>query len=303
MMLKFIIKRIITIIPVLFGVTFMVYLLMTIAPGNPELAPLRKLETQAEKEQKREELGLNDPILVRYFRMMKGLLMDSSGKASSIVTKMKVHLPKSLQLCFVSLVISVVLALPLGMLAAVKQNTLFDGLSMVVSLIGVSMPNFWLGLILMIVFALNLGWFPTSGSSTPMHIVLPAATLAFINMAAIARVTRSSMLEVIRQDYIRTARSKGVPERKIITKHALKNALIPTITVIGIQLGELLSSTIIIENIYAWPGVGRLLMQAIDSRDMSMMIACVMIFAVCVSLINLCVDILYSLIDPRISVN
>ena len=195
-----------------------------------------------------------------------------------------------------------VLALPLGIIAAVKQNTLFDGACMVVSLVGVSMPNFWLALILMIVFALNLGWFPTSGSTEPIHIVLPAATLAFINMASIARVTRSSMLEVIRQDYIRTAQAKGVPYNRVIKKHALKNALIPTITVVGVQLGELLSSTIIIENIFAWPGIGRQLMQAIDSRDMSTMIACVMVFAVFVSLINMCVDILYSIIDPRISI-
>jgi len=302
-MLKFIVKRIITIIPVLFGVTFMVYFLMTIAPGNPELTPLRKAETEEQKEQMREELGLNDPMIVRYFRMMKGLIRDNSGKASRIIVKMKVHLPKSLKLCLTALAVSVVLALPLGVMAAIKQNTFVDGFCMIVSLLGVSMPNFWLGLIIMIVFALNLGWFPTSGSTEPIHIVLPAATLAFINMAAIARVTRSSMLEVIRQDYIRTARAKGVPEGRIIRKHALKNALIPTITVIGIQLGELLSSTIIIENIYAWPGIGRLLMQAIDGRDMSMMIACVMIFAVCVSIINLCVDILYSIIDPRISMN
>lgn len=302
-MLRFIIKRVLTIIPVLFGVTFMVFFLMTVAPGNPELAPLRKAETEEQKAQMREDLGLNDPIIVRYFRMMRGLFRDDSGKASRIITKMKVHLPKSLELCLVALFFSVILALPLGVIAAVKQNTLFDGLSMIISLIGVSMPNFWLGLILMITFALKLGWFPTAGSSGPIYIVLPAATLAFINMASIARVTRSSMLEVVRQDYIRTARAKGVAERKIIMRHALKNALIPTVTVVGTQLGELLSSTIIIENVFAWPGIGRLLMQAIDSRDMSMMIACVIVFAVCVSIINLCVDILYSLIDPRISVS
>ena len=301
-MIKFIVKRILTIVPVLLGVTFLVYLLMTIAPGNPEVAPLRKVTDPEEKEQLKEELGLNDPILVRYVRMMKGMFVDESGAVSDIIFKMKVFLPNSLKLCFTALAISVVLALPLGIIAAVKQNTLFDGACMVVSLVGVSMPNFWLALILMIVFALNLGWFPTSGSTEPIHIVLPAATLAFINMASIARVTRSSMLEVIRQDYIRTAQSKGVPYNRVIKKHALKNALIPTITVVGVQLGELLSSTIIIENIFAWPGIGRQLMQAIDSRDMSTMIACVMVFAVFVSLINMCVDILYSIIDPRISI-
>ena len=301
-MIKFIVKRILTIVPVLLGVTFLVYLLMTIAPGNPEVAPLRKVTDPEEKEQLKEELGLNDPILVRYVRMMKGMFVDESGAVSDIIFKMKVFLPNSLRLCFTALAISVVLALPLGIIAAVKQNTLFDGACMVVSLVGVSMPNFWLALILMIVFALNLGWFPTSGSTEPIHIVLPAATLAFINMASIARVTRSSMLEVIRQDYIRTAQAKGVPYNRVIKKHALKNALIPTITVVGVQLGELLSSTIIIENIFAWPGIGRQLMQAIDSRDMSTMIACVMVFAVFVSLINMCVDILYSIIDPRISI-
>lgn len=302
-MLKFIAKRIVTIIPVLFGVTFLVYLLMTVAPGNPELVPLRKITDEEQKEQMREKLGLNDPIIVRYFRMMKGLFRDESGKASHIIYKMKAHLPKSLKLCFTALAISVVLALPLGVMAAIKQNTFVDGFCMVVSLIGISIPSFWLALLIMLAFGLHLGWFPTCGSTDPIHIVMPAATLAFINMASIARVTRSSMLEVIRQDYIRTARAKGVSEWNIIKKHELKNALIPTVTVVGIQLGELLSSTIIIENIFAWPGVGRLLIQAINSRDMSMMIACVMIFAVCVSVINLCVDIIYSLIDPRISIN
>lgn len=303
-MLTFILRRLLTIIPVLFGVTFSVYVLMTVAPGNPEMAPLRKIDDPVLREQKIEELGLNDPILVRYGRMMKKMFVDEAAemdsKYSGIVNKMRVHLPKSLQLCFTALFFSVVLALPLGIFAAIKQNTLFDGLCMAISLIGVSMPNFWLGLLLMIWFALKLGWFPTAGSETLSHLVLPAATLAFINMAAIARVTRSSMLEVIRQDYVRTARAKGVSERRVIIHHVLRNAMLPTITVIGIQLGELLSNTIIIENIYAWPGVGRLLIQAINSREMSMMIACVMIFAVFVSLINLCVDILYSLIDPRI---
>ncbi len=301
-MIKFIAKRIATIIPVIFGVTFFVYVLMTVAPGNPELTPLRKITDEAQKEQMREELGLNDPMIVRYFRMMRGLFRDESGKASRILFKMRVHLPKSLILCFTALAISVVLAIPLGIMAAIKQNTFADGFCMIISLIGVSIPNFWLALLIMIVFGLHLGWFPTCGSTQPIHIVMPAATLAFINMASIARVTRSSMLEVIRQDYIRTARAKGVPERNIIKRHELKNALIPTVTVVGIQLGELLSSTIIIENIFAWPGVGRLLIQAINSRDMPMMIACVMVFAVCVSLINLCVDIIYSLIDPRISI-
>ncbi len=304
-MFTFILRRLLTIIPVIFGVTFLVYVLMTIAPGNPEMIPLRNIQDPVEREQKMEELGLNDPMIVRYGRMMKKWFteeVNENDEYSGIITKMKVHLPKSLQLCLTALLFSVLLALPLGVFAAIKQNTFFDGMCMAISLVGVSMPNFWLGLLLMIWFALELGWFPTAGSETLAHLVLPAATLAFINMAAIARVTRSSVLEVIRQDYVRTARAKGVSERRVIVHHVLRNAMLPTITVIGIQLGELLSNTIIIENIYAWPGVGRLLIQAINSREMSMMIACVMVFAIAVSLINLFVDILYSLIDPRISI-
>ena len=301
--IKFLLKRIITIIPVLFGVTFLVYVLMTVAPGNSERTALNKARTPEERQAVIERYGMDDPMIVRYARMMRSLFRDDSGRASRIITKMRVHLPHSLRLCLTALAASIVLALPLGIFAAIKQNTFFDGMSMLISLLGVSMPNFWLGIMIMLVFGLHLGWFPTSGSSEPIHIVMPAATLAFINMAAIARITRSSTLEVIRQDYIRTARAKGVPEHKIIWRHVLKNALIPTITVAGVQLGELLSSTIIIENIFAWPGVGRLLIQAINSRDMSMMIACVMIFAVCVSVINLVVDLLYAVIDPRISLN
>ncbi|MBQ9967005.1 MAG: ABC transporter permease [Clostridia bacterium] len=302
-MIKFVFKRLLYLVPVIFGVTFMVYLLMTIASGNPEEAPLRGILDEELKEAKREELGLNDPILVRYGRMLKKLFSLDHDRQGSLAHKMSVHLPKSLMLCFTALFFSVVLALPLGIIAALKQNTLFDGVCMVISLIGVSMPNFWLGLMMMIVFALEMNLLPTSGSDTWAHLVLPAATLAFINMAAISRSIRSSVLEVVRQDYIRTARAKGVPYGMIVRRHILRNALIPTVTVIGIQLGELLSGTIVIENIYAWPGVGRLLIQAINSRDMSMMIACVIVFAVFVSFINLFVDILYSLIDPRISLN
>ncbi len=302
-MVKFIGKRILSIIPVLFGVTFLVYLLVKMAPGNPELTPLRRAETPEEKAQMREELGLNDPILVQYARMMQRVFFSESK--SSIVTREKLaaHLPRTIQLSMTALVFSIIFALPLGLIAAIKQNTLFDGLSMTISLIGVSMPNFWLGIMLMILFTLKLKWLPSAGSATPQHIILPAMTLAVINMGAISRVTRSSVLEVIRQDYVRTARAKGSPQRAVIRKHVLRNALIPTVTVLGIQLGELLSGAIIVENVFAWPGVGRLLMLAIESRDITMMIGCVTIFALFISVINLIVDMLYSALDPRIQRN
>jgi peptide/nickel transport system permease protein len=203
-----------------------------------------------------------------------------------------------LALCAV--LITLVLAFPLGVGAAIKQNTWFDNSTMFISLIGLSMPIFWLGMLLLLVFSLGLGWFPTSGANTAHSIVLPAISLGFSSMAGMARTTRSSMLEVIRQDYIRTARAKGIGYGRVIRKHAIRNSLIPTLTIVGIQMGNLLTGTVIVETVFAWPGIGRLIIQSILSRDYPMVLGCIVLFTLCFSIINLIIDLAYAYVDPRI---
>lgn len=303
-MWKFIAKRLVSMIPVLLGVTLIIYLIMSMAPGDPAKVILGEQATPEQIAELRADMGLDDPVLVQYARYIMGLCRGTMGTSYNsgieCSTEIMARFPNTLRLAAVSVVISVVLALPLGVLAAVKQNSLFDGVSMIVALIGISMPVFWLGMLLILFFSLRLGWFPSSGSEGWKSLVLPAVTLGFQHMASIARVTRSSMLEVIRQDYIRTARAKGVSENKVITKHALKNALIPTITVIGLQIGGMLGGSVMTESVFAWPGIGRLMVQSINRRDIPMVLGCVMMFSVSFSIVNLIVDVLYGFVDPRI---
>ncbi|MEA4920406.1 MAG: nickel ABC transporter permease [Clostridiaceae bacterium] len=303
-MWKFIAKRLVSMIPVLLGVTLIIYLIMNMAPGDPAKVILGEQATPEQIAELRESMGLDDPVLVQYARYIWGLCRGTMGQSYNSRLECSIEImarfPNTVRLASVAVLISVILALPLGILAAVKQNTLFDGVSMVIALIGVSMPVFWLGMLLILAFSLKLGWFPSSGSEGWKSIVLPAVTLGFMHMASIARVTRSSMLEVIRQDYIRTARAKGVAENKVITKHALKNALIPTITVVGLQIGAMLGGSVMTESVFAWPGIGRLMVQSINKRDIPMVLGCVIMFSVSFSIVNLIVDVLYGFVDPRI---
>ena len=204
-------------------------------------------------------------------------------------------------LALTSTVVAILLALPLGIIAAIKQNTLFDGISMFISLLGISMPVFWMGLLLILFFSVKLGWFPVSGADQGIKsLVLPSIALGFMHMASIARTTRSSMLETIRQDYIRTVRAKGLPEKEVITRHALRNALIPTTTVIGLQIGGMLGGSVLTESVFAWPGIGRYMIQSIQGRDIPSVMGCIIIFALSFAVINLIVDLIYGFIDLRI---
>ena len=237
-MLKYIGKRLLAMIPVILGVTLIVYCIMSLAPGDPARTILGEQASQEQIQELRDEMGLNDPILVQYARYIWNLLHGDLGTSYQsridVSTEIWSRFPNTIKLALVASLISVVLALPLGIIAAVKQNTFFDSASMFFAIIGISCPTFWFGLILILVFAVNLKWFPVSGQvNTLRGIILPALTLGFNSMAAMARVTRSSMLEVIRQDYIRTARAKGVSNRNVILQHAVPNAMIPTVTVIG----------------------------------------------------------------------
>ncbi|PST32560.1 ABC transporter permease [Clostridium sp. AF18-27] len=253
----------------------------------------------------RDEMGLNDNVLVQYGRYLVNLVQGDMG--TSYVNKRPVadevfsRVPATFKLAAVAAVVSIVIAIPLGILAAIKQNTLFDHSSMVVSLIGISMPAFWLALMLMLLFSLKLGWLPAQGAKDGWKsYVLPSIAIGFMQMAAIARTTRSSMLETIRQDYIRTARSKGITEREVIFHHSFRNALIPTVTIVGVQLGGLLGGAVLTETVFAWPGLGRLVVQAVNGRDVPVVLGCIVVLSVGFSIVNLVVDLLYGFIDPRV---
>lgn len=303
-MWKYILKRLITVIPVLIGVTFIVYFILSMAPGDPVRVVLGEQSTPEAYAAMKEQLGLNDPVIVQWARYVMNICRGEFGMSYKTKTDVSIELlariPATLKLSMAATIVSVSIAIPLGMLAAVKQNTWIDGLSMFISLLGVSIPIFWFGLLLLQLFCLKLDWFPPSGTDTWKNFVLPGMALGFHSMASIARITRSSMLEVIRQDYIRTARSKGVPYGTVIRKHALRNALIPTITVTGLQIGSLLAGSVLTETVFGIPGIGRYMIQSIQGLDYPAVLGCIIVFTLTFSIINLVVDLLYAFVDPRI---
>ncbi len=304
-MLKYIARRIVAMIPVVIGITFLVFMIMQLAPGDPAKLILGDNAPPEAIEALREEMGLNDPLLVQYGRYMINLLHGDMG--TSYVNKRPVaeevfsRVPATFKLAAVSAIVSIIIAIPLGIVAAIKQNTLIDHASMILSLIGISMPAFWLALMLMLVFSLRLGWLPPQGADDGWRsYVMPSIAIGFMNMAAIARTTRSSMLDTVRQDYIRTARAKGITENEVIMHHAFRNALIPTITIVGVQLGGLLGGAVLTETVFAWPGLGRYIVQSVNGRDMPAVLGCIIVLSVGFSIVNLVVDLLYGFVDPRV---
>lgn len=303
-MLKYFINRVVQLIPVILGVTLLVFIIMKMASGNPARLILGELATQEQVDALSEEMGLNDPVIVQYgkyiWNVMHGDFGTSYVKSRSVTSEVLSRFPNTMKLAVVSLIFTVILSVPLGIWAAVKQNTVIDSGIMVFSLIGISMPVFWLGLLLMIFFSLQLQLLPTSYDGTFASYILPAACLIFPNMSTVTRTTRSSMLETIRQDYVRTARAKGCTNRTAIFKHSFSNALIPTITVVGIQMGQLMGGSVLVEQIFGWPGLGRLMIESINNRDTPMVLGCVILLTIACSVLNLVVDMVYALVDPRI---
>ena len=259
----------------------------------------------AEVEALREQLGFNDPIYVQYWRFASRAVQGDLGSSLYFrvpaVNLILERLPASLELAGAAMLIALVVSIPLGIISAVKRGSLWDVSSMLGALFGLSMPHFWLGIMLILLFSVTLGWLPTSGRGSLAQLVMPSLALGLSLMAMFARLTRSVMLEVLNQDYVRTARAKGLKERLVIGKHALKNALIPLVTVAGMQFGFLIGGTVIIETVFAWPGVGRLVVQAIFSRDYPLVQATVLILAVLFVLVNLLTDLVYLYLDPQIS--
>lgn len=303
-MYRYVLKRLVLLIPVLLGVSFLVYFILDLAPGDAVDVLAPDDATQEDRERMREELGLNRPLIVRYLDYMSDLVRGDMGESylsgqpvwDSFIEKA----PNTLLLGFASLVVSVGLSLPLGIYSANRHGTWKDNLSMVLALLGLSMPNFWLGLLLMLLFSLRLGLLPSGGADGFASLILPAITIGTGMMATLTRTTRSSMLDVIRQDYLRTARAKGVSERVVIRKHALKNALIPIITIIGTQLGGILGGAVLTESVFSWPGVGRLIVDSLNSRDTPMVTGAIIMTTMFFSVVLLLVDLVYAFVDPRI---
>lgn len=288
------------------GVSFIIFLMLYLVPGDPVAMILGDTATPEAAAALRQELGLDAPFFIQFFRWIWNLVVNFDLGTSffgnrSVSAEIMSRLPATAQLAGLSILVAIVIGVPIGIISAIKQYSIFDNVSMFFALLGVSMPNFWQGLLLVWLFALTLnGLLPSSGWTSWQHMILPTVTLATGSMANIARMTRSSMLEIIRQDYIKTARAKGQIERKIIFKHALKNALIPIITAIGLQFGNLLGGAVLTETIFSIPGIGRLMIDAIGQRDYPIVQGTVLFIALTFSLINLIVDILYSYADPRI---
>ncbi len=304
-MIKFILRRFLLMIPVLLGVTFIIFSIMYFTPGDPADMVLGEMATQEDKEMFREQYGLNGSFVTQYTTYIKNIVLKGD-MGYSYVTKRPVvselldRFPTTLKLAFLSIMIAVIIGVFLGTISATKQYSIFDNISTGLAMFGVSMPSFWEAMMVIILFSVVLGWFPASGISTPLHWVLPAATIGTESAATIMRMTRSSMLEVIRQDYITTARAKGQKEITIIRKHALKNALIPVITVAGLQFGRLLGGAVIIETVFAIPGLGKLLIDAIKANNYPMVQGSALFMAFTISIVNLIIDILYAYVDPRI---
>jgi peptide/nickel transport system permease protein len=288
---------------VLFGVSFVVFFILYLT-GDPALVLLPPEASADDIRRFREAMGFNDPFIVQYGRFLAGALRGDFGQsirhgepAFHLVIE---RMPATFELAGAGLLIALCLAIPAGIISAVRRNTLADYVSTVVALLGQSMPTFWLGIMLILVFSVQLNLLPSSGRGGLTHLVLPAVTLGLFTTARITRLTRSGMLEVLNQDYIRTARAKGVSNPPIVWKHALKNAAIPIVTIVGIELGTLLGGSVITETIFAWPGVGRLSVQAIYNRDYPVVQAAVFLLATTFVLVNLLVDVIYTYLDPRI---
>jgi peptide/nickel transport system permease protein len=303
-MLRFIITRLLSMIPVLFIVSVVTFLMIHLIPGDPVTTLLQRSGASKERIASiQQELGLNKPLVVQYLTFIKGMLTGniySIRTHQSVLGSFKELFPKTLELAGAAMLISLGIGVPIGIIAATKQNTFVDYASMVGSFVGVSIPDFWLALMLIYLFAVRLDWVPATGGEGLKRLILPAFVLAVGQAALIARMVRANMIEVLNDEYIKTARAKGLSERKVILSHALRNALIPTITILGLLVGYLLSGAVIVETIFARPGIGRLLVDAILARDYPQVQGLVLLTAFIYLLVNAITDISYALIDPRV---
>ena len=312
-MIKIIVKRVLQLIPVLLITMSITFVITRVVPGNPAVSILGPQATAEDIAKMEERMGLNDPLPVQYINYIAGVFTGDLGTSyrynQPVAGLILEKLPNTLVLALSSLVIALIIGVPVGILSAVKQYSIFDYTAMITALIGVSMPNFWLGLMLVLAFSVNLGWFPVLGMGSLAnglgdvisHIFLPAVCLSFGSMANFARISRSSMLEVIDQDYMKAVRAKGIREWIVIIKHGFKNAMPPIVTVLGMRISSLMTGAIMVETIFSWPGIGRLIVEAINNNDYEMIQGSVLFMAVLYVLVNLAVDIVYLYINPKVS--
>ena len=328
----YVIKRLLQIIPVILGVTLIAFALIHLAPGDPVRTMLGQHATQQEIDEINTKYGLDKPLYVQYFIWLGGVLQGDLGRSilthDQVTTEIASRFPNTIELAIAAMIFAILIGVVAGIISATKQYSVADYSVMGIALFGISMPVFWLGIMLMMIFGVFLGWLPIGGRidlllpfnritgfmvvdsiitvngaalvSVLRHLILPAIALGTIPMAIIARTTRSSMLEILRQDFIRTERAKGLSEGKVIYKHAIRNAMVPVVTVIGLNFGLLLSGAILTETVFSWPGVGRLVVDAVYARDYPLVIGCILVFALVFVIVNLITDLLYTYIDPRI---
>jgi peptide/nickel transport system permease protein/oligopeptide transport system permease protein len=303
-MFQYVIKRLISTIPVLLGISLLLFFMLRALPGDPAQVLAGQMATPEDIELIRHQLGLDRPVYVQYVfflgRLAKLDLGRSARTQNPVIHEVWARLPNTILLAVLAITLACIFGIPAGIISAVRPYTFLDYFVTSTALFGISMPVFWLGLMLVVVFAVWLQWLPAGGIGTWKHVILPSITLTAFVIAFIARMTRSSMLEVLSQDYTTTARSKGLKEQVVIIKHALKNALIPIITVIGLQFGMLLGGAVLTETVFAWPGLGRLIVDSILARDYPVIQGAILIFGLLYILINLVVDVVYAFVDPRI---
>jgi peptide/nickel transport system permease protein len=303
-MARYLLRRLLLTLPVLLGVATLVFSLIHLVPGDPAQSMLGDSAPPADVANLRQSLGLDRPLLVQYQSFLSGIIRGDLGKSfrygTPVTREIGSRLLRTIQLALAAMAVAILFAIPLGIIAAVWKGTAVDHAAMTVSLIGISMPNFWLGPLLAILFAVVLGWLPVAGTGSPAHLVLPAVTLGAALAAILARMTRASVLEELRELYVVAARARGVSRLRAIVHHAFRNSLIPIVTIIGLQFGAVLTGTIITETIFAWPGVGRLLIQAINFRDYPLVQGCILFISFTYVMMNLITDLTYGVLDPRI---
>jgi peptide/nickel transport system permease protein len=299
-----ILRRLLVAIPTLFIFSLLVFSLMHLAPGDPTLLYTGRLASAEVYARTRAQLGLDEPLYIQYGKFLSNLIKGNLGTSLNyrmdVIELLKLRIPNSLILGSLSLLLAYLLAIPLGILSAVKQGSIFDLVTMVIIALGMSMPLFWLGLMLILFFSVRLGWLPVSGYESWRHLILPVVTLASVQVSFLMRMVRSSMLEVLRQDYIRTARAKGLPGFRVIWQHALRNALIPLVSILGMQIGWLVAGAVVIETVFVWPGVGKLIVDSIIRSDYPVIQGVLLFLGGMVIVGNLIADLLYRVVDPRI---
>ena len=304
-MLTFVLRRLLLAVPVLLGVVFVVMLTVDLLPGDAVTLMLGEHATKDAVAKLRDHLGLDKPFLVRYLeyvgRVVRGDLGRSIQQNRPVSDELADAWPATLELTIAALVLAAVAGIVAGVASAVWPNSIFDALARLGSLFGLSMPIFWTGLVLIVIFSLWLNWLPVGGAGSLNHLVLPAVTLALPSVAMIARMTRAAVLDVLREDYVRTARAKGVGEFWVLARHALRNAFIPILTLLGLQSGQLMGGAVLTETVFSWPGLGRLMVKAIFARDYILLQGAVLVFALAFVVVNLVVDLSYGMLDPRIS--